>query len=253
MTRAALSLPTGYRLHYHETIGSTNDEAKRLARIGAPNGTLIWAREQTAGRGRRGRRWTSPPGNFYLSLVLRPETPPGRAAQLGFVAALGLGEALDQLTGTELALRFKWPNDLLANGGKIAGILLESETAPGGAVDFLVIGIGVNLASKPPAAEYPATSLVDEGLAPISSRRLVEAFAWRFDQWLWRWRSEGFAPVRQAWLARASGVGQAILVRLERTTFAGRFVDLDENGALLLEGAEGRRRVAAGDVFPALG
>jgi BirA family biotin operon repressor/biotin-[acetyl-CoA-carboxylase] ligase len=253
MIEAAPSLPAGYRVHYYETIGSTNDEAKRLARAGAPEGTLVWAAEQTAGRGRRGRSWASPPGNLYLSLVLRPGGPPGRAAQLGFVAALALGEALDQVTGTRLALRFKWPNDILANGNKLAGILLESETDRSGAVDFLVIGTGVNLVSGPNAAEYPATSLAAEGLGTLPPEPLLEAFVRRFDRWASRWRGEGFVPVREAWLTRASGIGQAILVRLERTTLAGRFVDLDENGALLLDAADGRRRVAAGDVFPALG
>ena len=251
MNQAAVSLPAGYRLHSYPAIGSTNDEAKRLAREGAPEGTLVWAREQTAGRGRRGRNWASPPGNLYLSLLVRPGGAPGRAAQLGFVAALGLGEALDRLTGSKLALRYKWPNDLLANGSKLAGILLESETIPSGAVDFVVIGLGVNLVSGPEAAEYPATSLAAEGLATVTPRPLLESFVRRFDHWAARWRQEGFAPVRQAWLSRASGIGQAILVRLERATLAGRFVDLDENGALLLDGADGPRRVAAGDVFPA--
>src|SRR5437763_1108544 len=126
MNEAAVSLPAGYRLHSYPAIGSTNDEAKRLAREGAPEGTLVWAREQTAGRGRRGRNWASPPGNLYLSLLVRPGGAPGRAAQLGFVAALGLGEALDRLTGSKLALRYKWPNDLVANGA----LLLDGADGP---------------------------------------------------------------------------------------------------------------------------
>lgn len=251
MTDAALSLPAGYCLHFHPKIGSTNDEAKRLARAGAPDRTLVWAGEQTAGRGRRGRAWFSPPGNLYLSLLLRPGGPPGCVAQLGFVTALALGETLEGLTSGKLALRYKWPNDLLANGRKLAGILLESETGPSGAVNFLVIGAGVNLMSGPSSAEYPATSLVGEGIATVPPARVLEAFVQRFDGWASRWTREGFAPVRAAWLARASGIGKPILVRLERTTLAGRFVDLDENGALLLDGAEGSRRIAAGDVFPA--
>ena len=253
MTEAAVSLPTGYRLHAYDTIGSTNDEAKRLARAGAPEGTLVWAGEQTAGRGRRGRQWASPPGNLYLSLVVRPGGAPGRAAQLGFVAALGLGDALDRLAGTGARLRYKWPNDLLLDGGKLAGILLESETTASGAVDFVVIGVGVNLASSPGQSEYPATSLAAEGVAGISPASLLDAFVREFEGWRARWRSEGFAPMREAWLASASGIGKQIRVRLERMTLTGRFLDLDEDGALLLDGAEGRRRVAAGDVFPALG
>jgi BirA family transcriptional regulator, biotin operon repressor / biotin---[acetyl-CoA-carboxylase] ligase len=252
MTEAAVSLPAGYRLHQYDTIGSTNDEAKRLARQGAPDGALVWAGEQTAGRGRRGRHWASPPGNLYLSLVLRPGGAASRAAQLGFVAALGLGGALDSIAGLGPRLRCKWPNDLLLDGRKLAGILLESETTASGAVDFVVIGTGVNLASSPAESEYPATSLAEEGIATVSPASLLEAFVREFDLWLARWREEGFAPVRGAWLARASGIGEDIRVRLERMTLTGRFVDLDETGALLLDGAEGLRRVAAGDVFPAL-
>lgn len=253
MTEAALSLPAAYRLHSYATIGSTNDEAKRLARQGAPAGTLVWAGEQTAGRGRRGRHWASPPGNLYISLISRPGGAPGRAAQLGFVAALGIGDALDDLAGLGPRLRYKWPNDLLLDGRKLAGILLESETTAGGAVDFVVIGAGVNLLSHPEDSEYPATSLAEDGIAAVSPARLLETFVPEFDRWLGRWQGEGFAPVREAWLARASGVGEDIRVRLERMTLTGRFVDLDETGALLLDGAEGPRRVAAGDVFPALG
>jgi BirA family transcriptional regulator, biotin operon repressor / biotin---[acetyl-CoA-carboxylase] ligase len=253
MTEAALSLPAGYRLHQYDTIGSTNDEAKRLARGGAPEGTLVWAGEQTAGRGRRGRHWASPPGNLYLSLVLRPGGAPSRAAQLGFVAALGLGDALDGLAALGPRLRYKWPNDLLLDGRKLAGILLESETAASGAVDFVVIGTGVNLLSHPETSEYPATCLAEGGSATVSPAALLQAFVREFDPWLARWREEGFAPLREAWLARASGIGEDIRVRLERMTLTGRFVDLDEDGALLLDGAEGPRRIAAGDVFPALG
>src|SRR5216684_5815114 len=101
-------LPDGYLLKRYEVVGSTNDEAKALARAGAPEGTLVWAGEQTAGRGRRGRIWLSPPGNLYLSVVLRPAGAPSRAAQLGFVAALGLGDALAAMVGPALAVRYKW-------------------------------------------------------------------------------------------------------------------------------------------------
>jgi BirA family transcriptional regulator, biotin operon repressor / biotin---[acetyl-CoA-carboxylase] ligase len=247
------SLPDGFRLLHFPTIGSTNDEAKALARAGAPEGTLVWADAQTAGRGRRGRLWLSPPGNLYLSLVQRPGAAPARAAQLGFVAALGLGEALLALTGPALLLSYKWPNDLLADGKKLAGILLESETGAAERVDFVVIGAGTNLAAKPESVEFPATSLAEQGFAAITPALLLEGFVRHFADWAQRWRNEGFAPVREAWLARASGVGEDIRVRLERSTLTGRFHDLDHDGALLLDAAEGRRRIAAGEVFPAFG
>jgi BirA family transcriptional regulator, biotin operon repressor / biotin---[acetyl-CoA-carboxylase] ligase len=257
MTDAAPSLPDGFRLLHFATIGSTNDEAKALARAGAADGTLVWADEQTAGRGRRGRVWLSPPGNLYLSLVQRPGGTPAHAAQLGFVAALSLGDALLAVTGTALRLSYKWPNDLLADGGKLAGILLESETGTSEKVDFVVIGAGTNLASKPSDVEFPATSLAEHGFAGVTPVLLLEAFARHFAGWAQRWRLQGFAPVRTAWLARASGIGEDIRVRLERSTLTGRFHDLDEDGALLLDASAeeggGRRRIAAGEVFPAFG
>ena len=247
------TLPAGFHLHRFAAVGSTNDEAKALARAGAPGGTLVWADEQTAGRGRRGRSWVSPPGNLYLSLLLRPDSEPARAAQLGFVAALGLADALAELAGPALELRCKWPNDILANGWKLAGILLEAEAGAGGRVDFVIIGIGVNIASAPARAEYPATSLAAEGIADVSPATLLAAFARHFDRWHRRWCEAGFAPVRAAWLDRAVGLGEPVRVRLDRMTLDGRFADLDEDGALLLDTADGRRRIAAGDVFPLTG
>jgi len=251
MTEAEPTLPEGFRLCHYATLGSTNGEAKALARAGAPDGTLVWADEQTAGRGRRGRVWLSPPGNLYLSLVMRPAGAPSRAAQLGFVAALGLGDALAALAGPALHLRYKWPNDLLANGRKFAGILLESETSANDSVDFVVVGIGVNIVCAPGDVEFPATSLIAEGVAGVTPPVLLEGFARHFEGWARRWGEAGFAPLRMAWLARASGLGERVRVRLERSTLFGRFLDLDDDGALVLDAAEGRRRIAAGDVFPA--
>ena len=251
MSERAPALPEGFRLRHYATIGSTNDEAKALARTGAADGTLVWADEQSAGRGRRGRIWLSPPGNLYLSLVLRPECAAARAAQLGFVAALGLGDALAPLVGP--ALRYKWPNDLLVDGRKLAGILLESETSASDRVDFVVVGVGVNIVSAPENVEFPATSLLAQGIAGVSPAVLLDGFVRHFAGWGRRWREEGFAPVRTAWLAAASGLGERVSVRLERSTLVGRFRDLDEDGALVLDAAEGSRRIAAGEVFPALG
>lgn len=243
-------LPAGFRAHHFATVGSTNDTAKELARTGAPAGTLVWADAQTAGRGRRGRVWASPPGNLYMSLVLRPEGPPVQAAQLGFVAALALGDAIAALAGPGLRPRCKWPNDLLLNGKKLAGILLESEMA-GERLDFVVIGVGVNIVSAPPGTEYPATSLAAEGVGCIVPASLLAAFAEHFGRWDERRRGAGFAALRAAWLERAVGLGEPVRVRLEKLTLNGRFLDLDEDGALVLEMADGRRRIAAGEVFPA--
>jgi BirA family biotin operon repressor/biotin-[acetyl-CoA-carboxylase] ligase len=132
-------------------------------------------------------------------------------------------------------------------------MLLESEVADNAAIDFVVIGVGVNLASKPGDVEYPATSLSEEGFPGIAPEQLLQSYVRRFDFWVRIWRTEGFASIREAWLARAAGLGTDIRVRLERTTLFGRFLDLDDDGALVIQTAEGRRRVAAGDVFPAVG
>jgi BirA family transcriptional regulator, biotin operon repressor / biotin---[acetyl-CoA-carboxylase] ligase len=251
MTRFQPRLPQGYRLVSFDSIGSANDEAKRLARGGASEGTLVWTLEQTAGRGRRGRVWVSPRGNLYAALILRPDCPAGRAAQLGFVTALALGDALQAKLPAIAGLSYKWPNDVLLRGQKLAGILLESETGAGGELAFMVIGVGVNLVSSPREVEFPATSAAEEGFDPPSPAALLEEFTKHFRSWMKRWRVAGFAPVRTAWLAGATPLGEPVRVRLENGTLCGRFVDIDHDGALLLETAEERRRISAGEIFPA--
>jgi len=253
MSSAGPLLPEGYRLLRYDSIGSTNDEAKALARAGAAEGTLVWAGEQIAGRGRRGRLWLSPPGNLYVSLVMRPAAAPARAAQLGFVAALALAEEVGALCGPSIDVTCKWPNDVLIAGRKLAGILLESEITDNDIIDFVVIGTGANLASTPSGVEYPATSLAEQGFPEISPAQLLQAYIRRFDFWARIWREEGFAPIREAWLARAAGLGEEIRVRLEQAMLYGRFLDLDNDGALLLGMENGARRIAAGEVFPASG
>ncbi|MBV9827494.1 MAG: biotin--[acetyl-CoA-carboxylase] ligase [Alphaproteobacteria bacterium] len=238
-------LPVGYRLDHRTIVGSTNDEAKILARGGAPTGTLVWADGQTAGRGRRGRNWVSAPGNLYLSLIQRPSGTPARAAQLGFIAAIAVADALPA------ASRLKWPNDVLLDGRKLSGILLESETGLAGSLDFVVIGIGINILSAPTSVEFPATCLAEAGITNVIPADLLETLVAHFDTWLRRWGHDGFAPIRSAWLARANGLGDMIRVRLDRETLEGRFLDLDENGALVLETRMGMRHITAGAVFPA--
>ena len=249
MKRSQPVLPAGYRLIFHDSIGSTNDEAKRLARDGAAEGTLVWALEQTAGRGRRGRPWLSPRGNLYTSLIMRPDSPADRAAQLGFVAALGIGDGLAALLPLRGNLSYKWPNDVLVSGRKIAGILLESETTMLGRLAFLVVGVGINLVTSPQNTEFPATSIKQQNLGDVAPAVMLEAFIQHFQIWERRWRECGFAPVRAAWRLAATGRGEPIRIRLGAATLCGRFRDIDEEGALMLD-AEGQcRHIAAGEVF----
>ncbi|MEX2009056.1 MAG: biotin--[acetyl-CoA-carboxylase] ligase [Dongiaceae bacterium] len=250
MTAAAPGLPSFYRLVAFDCIDSTNEEGRRQAAAGAVEGTLLWAREQLAGRGRRGRSWQSPPGNLYVSLVLRPPCAPATAAQLSFVAAVGLGAALDGLLPVGTRVQYKWPNDVLVGGRKVAGILLETAASPGPALDWLVVGVGVNVESCPDDAPFPATSLGAAGAGEASVAGVLEAFARHFLDRYRQWRAEGFAPIRAGWLDGARGLGQPVEARLEGETLAGRFATLDEGGGLVLDlPGGGRRTIAAGEVF----
>ena len=246
MTGEAVRLPSGYGLAAFDTVASTNDEAKRLLRAGAPAPTLVWARAQAGGRGRDGRSWISPAGNVYASLMLRPAGTPLVVAQLGFVTALAVAEALAaRVAGVEI----KWPNDVLVDGRKIAGILLESEGVRADGVDGLISGFGINVAHHPEHTRLTATSLHAAGARDATVEAVLEATLESFDRWHALWAAQGFAPVRAAWRARAKGIGTRIQVRLPRETLEGVFRDIDARGALELETADGVRHITAGDVF----
>lgn len=243
-------LPPAYRLVRHDSVDSTMDEARRLAETGAEDGTLVWAREQTTGRGRQGRTWTSPPGNLYLSLVLRPECEPSEAVQLGFVTALAIGDAIGAVS-PPVNVTYKWPNDVLLNHGKVAGILLESRSLAGGGIDHLILGCGINIVSAPLDTPYQATCLHDEGASQVDDIELLEAFGRHMLTWTSRWLDNGFAAVRSRWLQHAERKGERIELRLPSETLAGVFEDIDPNGYLLLTLDDGtRRRISSGDVFP---
>ncbi len=246
-----LRLPPAYRLVTLETCGSTNEEAKRLAEAGAEDGTLVWSKEQTGGRGRQGRQWHSPQGNLYLSLILRPDCAVGEAAQLGYVAALALSDAVGSVAPPMIEVTFKWPNDVLFNDRKGAGILLESSLTPEGGLQWLVLGMGVNIHSYPEETAFPATSLRFEGCPPaIGPVDLLNAFSRHFMAWVNRWLEDGFEPLRKTWTRHVQFLGETIEVRLPRETLRGRFEAIDERGALLLVLPDGARRtITAGDVF----
>jgi BirA family transcriptional regulator, biotin operon repressor / biotin---[acetyl-CoA-carboxylase] ligase len=234
-------LPDGWTLVALESVGSTNDEAARLAETGAAEGTVVWSREQTGGRGRRGRQWASPIGNLYTSTILRPACSAPRAAELGFVAALAVADMVP--AGRDV--RVKWPNDVLVDGGKVAGILPESAIGAGGEVEHVVLGIGVNVAFAPqlPDMRYPGAALggsVEEAL-----EKLTAALAARLGQW----RRDGFETVRAAWLAKAGPLGLEVDVRLGQELVSGRFAGVDREGALLLETPAGPRKIVAGELL----
>lgn len=226
--------------------------AARLA-ASAVAPTWVLALQQTAGRGRRGRDWRDPPGNFAATLSLRPRGGPAEVALFSFVAALALHEALATVAGPQARLAIKWPNDVLLNGGKVAGILLESHGA-GQGVGQLLIGIGVNLVAAPEAATLAPGAVAPVALAPETGARLApEEFltylAAAFARWQAQFETYGFAPIRTAWLARAARLGHEVTARTGVESRAGIFETIDETGAMVLQTAHGRVAIAAADVF----
>ncbi|MEM7241862.1 MAG: biotin--[acetyl-CoA-carboxylase] ligase [Pseudomonadota bacterium] len=240
-----MTLPKGVDHIHFETIDSTNLEARRRVRdCHAP----IWitADEQTAGLGRRGRAWSTVSGNFAGSYLMPVTKPVQHQALYSFVAALGLYDACADVTGRAEAFTLKWPNDVLMNGAKIAGILLEAIGAP----SHLVVGIGVNLrhdaeAGKLAEDAHPTASLGSD----LDARGFLEVLSPHFQQYAARFQTEGFGPIRDAWLDRAAKRGEVITARLPNQEVTGVFRDVDNTGAMILENAEGRHTIAAGDVF----
>ena len=229
--------------------GSTNDEALSRARAGERGPFWVTASVQTAGRGRRGRSWVSEPGNLYATLLLSEPCPPARAADLSFVAALAVHDAIVAAApACAPRLLLKWPNDVLVGGRKCAGILVEGEGAAGGFI--AAIGIGVNCARHPGDAVFPATDLAAEGVV-LPPDALFPLLAGAMRRRLAQWgRGYGFAAIRADWLARTTAIGDQVKVRLPDRVVTGTFSGLDEAGRLLLQAAAGTTEViAAGDVF----
>ena len=225
-----------------EELDSTNSEARRLAEKGEPGPLWISTGRQTAGRGRRGRAWDAAPGNLAATLLIRPGASQAVLGQLSFVAALAAAETASHFARSASIL-VKWPNDVLAEGKKLAGILLE------GGSDWLAIGIGINLASFPEGTEFPAISLAQLGIAPPSPEEALTVLAARFAHWYDVWMKDGFDTIRDAWLARAAGLGKPIRARLPSETREGVFEGIDQSGALLLNEQGRVRPIAAAEVF----
>lgn len=227
-----------------DETGSTNADLIAEAAAGAPEGLWLRAGRQSGGRGRLGRAWVSPPGNLHASALVRLRPGDPAPATLALVAAVALEDVARAWAGEGAALMLKWPNDLIADGAKLAGILLER------ADDAVVIGFGVNLAGHPEGLDRPATSMAAlAGAAPDPALFLDDLTA-AFARWLQRWRGEGLAPVRARWLERAHPPGTALAATTPAGTVEGLFEGLDEQGALRLRVAGGAiETVRAGDVF----
>lgn len=238
--------PQVYARQVLPEVDSTNAEAQRQAAT-LSSSTWILGLRQTAGRGRRGRAWTDPQGNFSATLALRTDDAPPQLALRSFVAALALHEALTGLTGLDGAFKLKWPNDVLLNGGKLSGILLESAGQ-----GVLAIGIGVNLRSAPPtdpdAAFQPVSLRAETGL-DVAQEVFLNHLAPAFATWEHRLVTYGFEPIRNAFLARVARLGEPLIARTNAAELHGIFETIDSSGALVLSTAEGRIVVPAADIF----
>lgn len=231
---------------------STNAEARRRAEAGEVGPLWIAARRQTAGRGRRGRKWESESGNLASTLLLLTRKSPAEAAQLTFVAALAVADLLDHYVPPAL-VTIKWPNDVLLDGRKTSGILIESGPAPAGGL-WLAVGIGVNLSQAPGDTERPATCIAEHLNHDVASAPAVEAaaqgLAETFGVWLDRWTTLGFKPILDAWTARTPGLHGPCTARLTNETLTGVADGVEADGSLRLKLPDGRLRViSAGDVF----
>lgn len=235
----------GVGLITHDAVGSTNTEALNLARRGERGPLWVTARSQSAGRGRRGRFWVSEPGNLYASLLLTDPSPPERSAELSFVAALAVHDAASgRIPGLDKRLALKWPNDVLIDGCKFAGILIEGEGTS------VAIGIGVNCTYHPAGTAFPATDLAAAGVRATPESlfaALSAAMVARLAEWN---RGAGFVAIRAGWLDRAAGLGKSIRVALAEGERVGHFETLDPSGRLVLRLADGSlETITAGDVM----
>jgi BirA family biotin operon repressor/biotin-[acetyl-CoA-carboxylase] ligase len=237
----------GRCIHWHETLPSTNDRAIDLAESRAPEGTVVVAEEQTAGRGRLGRPWVSPRGGVWLSVILRPDLPLPRVPLIGLAASVAAARSI--LTTTGLAARVKWPNDVLVGGRKVVGVLLEA----GAEGEWVVVGIGVNAnvshAALPKGAGYPATSLQELLGRPMDRVALLQALLGELERGYDGLRLGDTPSVLRRWREMSDTLGRNVRVETAAGAIEGVAADIDGEGALLIERRGGAiQRVVAGEV-----
>ena len=236
-------LPCGWRLEVHACLSSTNAECAARAQAGDPGDLAVLALAQTAPRATRGRAWSAPPGSLAVSALLRPG---GRIISAwSLIAGLAAIEALaTEAPGAPMSL--KWPNDVLLAGAKLAGVLVEAALDADGRIDWVVAGIGANLAAAPDLPDRRAACLADYGAPP--PERVARRIVLRLAHWQAVLARDGLGPVRDAWLARAHPAGTPLSVRAPGLDLRGDFAGLDAEGALLLRAPGGLHRVATGEV-----
>jgi BirA family biotin operon repressor/biotin-[acetyl-CoA-carboxylase] ligase len=240
-----VSNPAGWRLAIHDEMASTQDRVLAAAEAGDAGGLAVLARRQSAGRGTQGRPWVSPPGNLFLSVLLRPGGPARLLPQWSLLAGVALADTLAPLLPDPAALRLKWPNDVLVSGAKCAGILSQGGVDAAGQIDWVVFGIGANLAVAPAVPDRATTSIAAvAGHAPGP-----EAVAHRLLAAIGHWQALGLDAVREAWAARGPALDTPLRLQQAGTPREGRFAGLDQEGRLLLATPAGLLPVASGEVL----
>lgn len=240
-------IPSFFRIRTLDVTASTNAVAKEAAEAGEAEGLVVHALRQTAGKGRLGRTWESPEGNLYASVLLRPRFMTLQGATLySFAAALAVHDAVLKAC-PEASLQLKWPNDVLVEDKKISGILIETAPVVDNLVDWIVVGVGINVASHPATARYPTTALAEQG-ACVTADAILTYFLQSLEQWRQTLYYDGFCPLRKAWLSDAK-MGPMV-VRAPTGEIQGEFAGIDPKGGLILRLAEGAETVIqTGDVF----
>lgn len=235
-------IPENYNFLEFAVIDSSNEEAKRLIKSGSiKQDTVILARSQTAGHGRYGRVWQSPLGNLYTSIIIKTEES-WKSEQISFVVAVAVGAVVEDIL-PKCSINYKWPNDILINGRKTSGILLEKID------NWLVIGIGINIETIPDSVAIPVTSLKNEGAYNIDADEILQKLLYFFNKSLKMWKNSGFSSIRGDWVKKAWKIGQEIKVNLGNETFSGTFTTISEDGVLEVEVSGEKRLVTAGEVF----
>ena len=249
-TAAAQRRRLVWRLTVVASLPSTSAFCSEHATAGEPAGLAVLARQQTAGRGSRGRYWTSPPGSLALSVLLRPDGPAAGAGQWALLAGLAMHEGLAGFLPDATVLALKWPNDLLLNGRKLGGILVESAATPDGRIAWLVLGLGANLAEAPSIPGQNSAAALAECAPAPTPEQAAAGILDRLGHWDRELAQHGFAPIRDAWLARAHPIGTALRIGWrDGAETCGRFAGLGEDGALLLQTADGLRTYSTGEVL----
>ena len=243
----------GNKFHCFEQIGSTNTHARELAESAAAEGEVVIAESQTHGRGRLGRRWESPPStNLYFSIVLRPKLAPQHAAQITLMAAVAVADAVASFIAQEVTI--KWPNDILVDGRKLAGILTEA-CCNAGRVEYVILGVGINvntaIDSMPDDIRRGATSLFDLTGKNVPRENVLHRLIRDLDRCYGVLEASGFDALRPRWEARFNLRGKRVRAELDGQVVTGRACGIDRNGALVLEDENGMlKTIIAGDVIP---